>query len=236
VLENTDLFSTCEKVKSFGVPHTFFLTSQIFHNIPDDIFNSLNDFKVHLNGYDIECNKHFASLISNRISRQTKDSSSNSFIDFSEFVYQKIIKAFFGILQGDMILVDESNIDQISTVLYFLEFDSLSIYSIAKNMTINFALNDISSLYSLPINSIQSIISSYLFSLSHENQLYEFISNLIREDRKKFKFLKYVPFGLVRFSDFISLINSIQLNEFDACLFDCMKCSFNISAPSALSD
>jgi hypothetical protein len=127
VLENADLFSTCEKVRSTCESQTFFLTSQIFQRIPDDIFNSLYDFKIFFHDYIIKCNKHFASLISKRIHYQIKDSSNNSFMNLSDFSYPELIKIFFCIIRRNMILVDESNINRISATLYFLKFDSLSI-------------------------------------------------------------------------------------------------------------
>jgi hypothetical protein len=65
-----------------------------------------------------------------------------------------------GILGGKNILINESNIQQISDTIYFLEFDSASVHEITKNLIFDDILNHISSLFSSPIDSIQTIISS----------------------------------------------------------------------------
>jgi hypothetical protein len=67
-LEKENLFSTYEKVRSTGDSQTLCLTSQIFQKIPDDIFNSLYNFKIFFPDYVIKYNKHFVSLVSKRIS------------------------------------------------------------------------------------------------------------------------------------------------------------------------
>jgi hypothetical protein len=226
VLENQSLFSICEIVKSSDIPQQFFLTSESFGQIPRSILDSLNDFTILLNGIEINCNIIFASLISHKILNQIKHSKSSSFIDFSYYPNSAIIQILFSILQGYIIKIDASNIDQISDALYFLEFNSISIDTFIEQFSFNFASNDLSSLISLSKDSIQKIITSYFLHIKNENQLFEFIMNLIKENRKYLIFMKYILFGLVDFSHLMNLINFVQFHEINFSLFNSLKSSF----------
>jgi hypothetical protein len=223
--KNSNLFSLCEEVKSSGESQSFFLTSKAFHQISKDILHSLNDFGILLNDCKIECNPIFASLISNKIFHQIGNSPNNALIDLSVYPYSEIIKILFGILQGNVIEINESNMEQVLEAIYFLEFDSLSVHNILNNFPFNFVLNDISSLHCLSNYLIQKIISSSFLHLQNENRLFEFIGSLIKENREYLNYLKYISFGLVTFLDFQNLINSIHFREFNSCLFDHMKSS-----------
>jgi hypothetical protein len=65
--------------------------------------------------------------------------------------------------------VNESNQEKITNAIGFLEFNSISAFEICKRCSINFTLNHSFSLNSLPIDSIQKIISSHFLSLKNEN-------------------------------------------------------------------
>jgi hypothetical protein len=110
VFENTVLFSICENVLSTNHPQPFFLSSEQFAQIPQNVFDSMNDFRILLNNEEIKCNHVFASLISNRIWSQLKEksiqilsslifliidvqSSSRSFLIFSKEIKSKLMKA-----------------------------------------------------------------------------------------------------------------------------------------------
>jgi hypothetical protein len=67
------------------------------------------------------------------------------------------------------------------------------------------------------------MISSSFIHFQNENQLFDFINYLIKEDRNNLTFLEYLTFGLVSFSDFICVFDSIQFNEITSCLFNCFK-------------
>jgi hypothetical protein len=95
----------------------------------------------------------------------------------------------FGILKGDRIEINESNFEQIYDTIHFLEFHSDSIKSFFQNSSLSFNSNDISQISSLPIYSIESIISSYFLRLRNENQLFEFVRNQIKENRESLNFL-----------------------------------------------
>jgi hypothetical protein len=126
-----------------------------------------------------------------------------------------------------MVLVNQSNLNKISELINFLEFDSLSVPNYIQNFSFNFVFNDISSLSSLSIESIQNIISSPFLHLQNENQLFLVIKDLIQEERTNLEFLKYISFGLINISPFLTLINSIQFHEINSCLFNIMKSSFS---------
>jgi hypothetical protein len=53
IFEISSLFLICENVLSSGETQSFFLTSELFHHIPKNIFHSLHNFRIRLNGCDI---------------------------------------------------------------------------------------------------------------------------------------------------------------------------------------
>jgi hypothetical protein len=226
VLENSVLFSICQNVLLSGDSQAFFFTSELFAQIPKDILNSIQNFRIHFNNCDIECNSFFASLISNKILNQIENSSNCALIYFSDYSSLELIHTFFGILQGKVIEINESNVKEVSDTLSFLEFDSHSIQNIVKHLSFDFFSNDISSLHSLSIDSIQTVISSYFLHIKNEDQLFEFIKNLIKENRSYLTTLEYISFGLISFPDFMNLIYSIQFHELNFCLLESMRSSF----------
>jgi hypothetical protein len=50
IFEISSLYIICQNVMSSGEPQSFFLSSEMFHRIPKDIFDSLNYFRILLNG------------------------------------------------------------------------------------------------------------------------------------------------------------------------------------------
>jgi hypothetical protein len=86
ILENPDLFSVCQKVKSFNEPQLFYLTSEIFNQISPSVFHLLNDFGVILSDCNLDCNMFYASLISKKISNGLK-------------IHQLILSLIFQIIQ-----------------------------------------------------------------------------------------------------------------------------------------
>jgi hypothetical protein len=87
--------------------------------------------------------------------------------------------------------------------------------------------HDISSLSSLSFESIQSIISSPFLHLQNENQLFLVVNDLIQVGRTNLEFLKYISFGLINISSFLTLINSIQFHEISSFLFNIRKSTFS---------
>jgi hypothetical protein len=186
----------------------------------------MNDFRILLNNDEIKCNHIFASLISNKILNQIKEHPNLDFIDFSHYRFPVFIKMFFGILKGNKIEINEHNLEHIYDTMHFLEFSSDSIKSFFQNSSLSFISNDISQIPSIPIYSIDNILSSHFLHLRNENQLFEFVQNLIKENRESLNFLRYVYFGLVENNHLINLINSIEFNEIDHCLFEHLRSSF----------
>jgi hypothetical protein len=226
VFENLVLFSICQDVLMHGHPQLFFLNSELFAQIPRNLFDSLNDFRILLNNEEIKYNHVFASLISNRILSQIKEHPNLDFIDFSHYQFPEFINIFFGILKRNRIEINESNFEQIYDAIHFLEFSSDSIKSFFQNSSLSFISNDISQISSVPIYSIESIISSYFLRLRTENQLFEFVQQQIQENREYLSFFRYVYFGLVDNFNLINLINSIQFGEIDHCLFEHLQNTF----------
>jgi hypothetical protein len=165
-------------------------------------------------------------LISNRIFNHFIKFPKDNFIDLSDSSDPQIVQLFFNISRGKSIWMNRSNEKQISNVIHFLEFNSLSALKIAPDSSFNFILKNISSLNSFPIVSIQKIISSHHLSLKNENQLFEFLRSLISENKEYLSFLQYLHFGLIYVSFFSDFINSIHFHELSPCLFDHLKYSF----------
>jgi hypothetical protein len=136
-----------------------------------------------------------------------------------------MLKLFFDILKGNVLEINETNIEQILDAIYFLESDTLSFRNIAQNSQFNFAFNDLSSLFSLPVESIQATISCPSFHSKNENQLFELLFDKIRKDRDFLFFIKYVSFGNINSLNFNCLIQSIQFHELNESLFDHLKYS-----------
>jgi hypothetical protein len=113
VFENATLSSICQNVVSTGKRQEFYFTSEQFRQFSKDFFNSLKNFRIKLIDSDIECNNIFAALISNKIIRQIEKSPNNSSIDFSDYPDSKAIKIVFGILEGSIIEINETNSGQI---------------------------------------------------------------------------------------------------------------------------
>jgi hypothetical protein len=96
---------------------------------------------------------------------------------------------FFEILKGKRIEINESNFELIYDTIHFLEFSSDSIKIFFQNSSLSFISNDISQISSAPLGSIENIISSHFLHLRDENQLFEFVQNLIKENRACLNFL-----------------------------------------------
>jgi hypothetical protein len=126
----------------------------------------------------------------------------------------------FQILKWHKVEINEGNFEQIYDAVHFLEFSSDSIKSFFQNFSLSFTSNDISQISSASIDSIESILSSHFLHLRSENQLFDFVQNLIKENRENLNFLRYVYFGLVDCFHLMNLIHSIQFNETDHCLFE----------------
>jgi hypothetical protein len=151
----------------------------------------------------------------------------DDFIDLSNSLDPEIIKLFFNIIIGKSIWINESNQEKITNTIGFLEFNSIFAFEFWTKCSINFTLNDISSLGSLPIDSIQKIISSHFLSLKNENQLFEFLKSLIQKNEECSSFLTYLHFGLISFPNFTDYLNLIQFYELSSFLFYHMKYSFH---------
>jgi hypothetical protein len=70
------------------------------------------------------------------------------------------------------------------------------------------------------------MISSHFLHVRSENQLFEFVQNHIKGNRGSLNFLRYVYFGLVNSIDLTHLINSVEFNEIDHCLFEHFQNAF----------
>jgi hypothetical protein len=99
VFNNSTLLTICETVIQTTQSQIFFLTSDSFSLLTNDILDSINNFNAILPAGAIKCNSIFASLISHRIFRQVSQSSKTDFIDFSDYQFPEIIKSFFNILK-----------------------------------------------------------------------------------------------------------------------------------------
>jgi hypothetical protein len=126
IFEISSLYIICQNVISSGEPQSFFLSSETFHRIPKDIFGSLNDFRILLNDCNIECNRIFASLISNKIFTHIVKYPDDDLIDFSSASDPEMIRNFFNLMRGKSIWMNETNKEQISNVISFLEYNSVS--------------------------------------------------------------------------------------------------------------
>jgi hypothetical protein len=226
VFENSALFSICQDVLISGNSGSFFLNSEQFAQIPENLFDSMNDFRILLINDEIKCNHVFASLISNKILKQTQEHPNIDFINFSDHRFPECIQIFFNILKGNRIEINEINLNQIYDTIHFLEFSSESIQSFFQNSSLSFVSNDIIQISALPIDSIERIISSHFLHLQSENQLFEFVQRQIQENREYLSFLRYIYFGLVDNFILINLINSIHFDEIDHCLFEHFQSTF----------
>jgi hypothetical protein len=122
IFENSALFSTCENVLSSDNPQTFFFISQHFASIPQNLFDSLNDFRITLNNYEIRCNRIFASLISNKILNQIKEHTKLDFIDFSNYRFPKTLKCFLTFSKEI-----ESKLMKVIAGKFMMQFTSLNL-------------------------------------------------------------------------------------------------------------
>jgi hypothetical protein len=125
-----------------------------------------------------------------------KSHSNKDFIDFSEHSKSGTIKLFFNILEGKSIIIEGSNKKQIFDALNFIEFNSVSIHSLIEHLPFNFISNNINQLTSFPLDSIRRIISSHFLGLLNENQLFEFVNNLVKEKRDCLRLLNEFIFHL----------------------------------------
>jgi hypothetical protein len=225
IFENSALFSICQDICRSGHPESFFLISEQFAQIPQNLFDSMNDFRILLNHDEIKCNHVFASLVSNKILKQRKEHPNLDFIDFSNYRFPEHIKMFFDILKGNRIQINQSNFEQIYDTIHFLEFFSDSIKNFFQNSSLSFIFIDISQISSAFNDSIENMISSHFLHLRSENQLFEFVQNLIKENRENLIFLRYVYFGLVNCFHLINLINTIEFNDTEHCFFEHLQYS-----------
>jgi hypothetical protein len=222
-LNNSNLLTICQNVIETNQSQLFFLTSDSFSFLSDDIFHSLNNFKILLQTETIDRNSTFASLISNRISKQISKINRPDFIDFSNYQSPRYIQLFFNIFKGSTFQIDENNLEGVLNVIYFLEMDTISIQSLISNFPFNFASNDIMPIFFLPVDSIQTIISSPHLHLKNEKQLFELILKLIQDQRDFLCLLSNSYFGNIDSSLLNCLIQSIQLNELNDNLFNHLK-------------
>jgi hypothetical protein len=225
VLENINLWNICQNVQSSGQANSFFLTSEQFYQIPEQIFSSMNDFRILVNQDVIECNHIFASLISNKIFNQKQRHPENNFIDFSHHEFPQMIQKFFSVLKGKRIQINEPNWQPILNMINFLECDSVSVQKIIQRSPFNFVSNVISSLFRLKIDFIQAILGSNFLHLKDENQLFEFVKNCLQNNPENLNLIQYFHFGYVDCFDFINLISSIQFEEVTQDLLEHIKVS-----------
>jgi hypothetical protein len=94
--------------------------------------------------------------------------------------------------------------------IYFLEFDSDSVHDIAQNLGFDFSSENSSSLSSLSNEANETILSFPFIHFQNENQLFNFINQLIKQNRNILTFIQYISFGLITF--LILYIYSIQFN------------------------
>lgn len=222
VLENSTLYSICQIVKSTKTNQSFFFSSEQFAQIPTNIFRSLFDFQIFLpNNITIECNHIFASLISNKIFNQIQNHSTLEFIDFSSSIDPEVLLDFFEILEGNVIKINQNNIQEIINTISFLEFNSLSIELFFSNFFHHDKPNDLN----LSIESIQKILSFNFIHLGDENQLFRYIMEEIQKNRSYLALIKFLHFGLINYFDFEGLIDVIQFNEIHQDFFDHFKYS-----------
>jgi hypothetical protein len=127
MFENSFLLSICENVLSSGYSQWFFFDSDQFSQIPQNIFGSMDDFRILLRNKIIQCNHIFASLISNKIFNQTENLSAFDFVDFSDYYNPETISQFFHILRGNRVEINKNNVSQIYEAISFLEFSSVPI-------------------------------------------------------------------------------------------------------------
>jgi hypothetical protein len=225
VLENSFLISICENVLSCSKSRSFFLTSELFNQIPDRIFHRINNYRIIVQEGEIECNRIFSSLISTKIFNHLQNDSDNNFIDFRSFPSPHIIQLFCLILKGQKIPITDINQSDIIETINFLEFDSVSTQPFIHNSPFNFMSHDLTELGNLPLKSIQTIFSSSFFHLKNENQLFKILVDLFHDNSEYLNVLKYVYFGFLNHFDLKNFINSLHFHEIDSSLFDHLKYS-----------
>jgi hypothetical protein len=59
VFKNSALLSICQKVLLTGYPQSFYFISEHFGEISQDLFDSMNDFRIILSNGEIRCNHIF---------------------------------------------------------------------------------------------------------------------------------------------------------------------------------
>jgi hypothetical protein len=224
--QNPVLFSVCQSVIDSGESHPFYLTSEIFSEIPANILNLLNNFFIQLDNETILCNDIYSTLISNKIFKHLLTDRTSNMIDFSHFQFPEIILSFFGILKGNKIEINEGNMKQMIYIIHFLEFDSYSLHSIFQNSIFNLDRINISSFLDFKIDLLQSIISFPYLHLKEENQLFEIIYQKIQENRKLLFLLDFSCFGCICSAKLNYLIQSIQIHEFNEDRFQHFQYSF----------
>jgi hypothetical protein len=126
---------------------------------------------------------------------------------------------FFDIMRGNKIQIDENNFSQIYDTMFFLEFSSISTHDFFQSSSLSFVNEDIFQLLPLPIDSIESIFSSPFLHFENENQLFKLVQHQIQENSECLNFLKYVYFCFIDHFALTNLINSIQFEKINCCLF-----------------
>jgi hypothetical protein len=165
-------------------------------------------------------------LISNHILKQVSTSEKSDFIDFSNFRFPEMIKSFFDIFKGVVLQIDENNLVKFLESIDFLETDILLVQGLIKKFSFDFRLNNIDPFFSLPVNSIQIILSSPYLKLKNERQLFELILNKIQNQREFMLLLTYSSLGNIDFSLLIGLIQTIQFIEVIESIFNHLRDSF----------
>jgi hypothetical protein len=121
ILNNNELFLTCDEVESLHQTKLFILKSTVFSDLSQEIESKINIFEIHLkDGFIIKCNDILGSLLSNRILKIIRKSN---FIDFSSFEYSSIIIELFSILKGTTILLNNLNQQLLIDTIFYLEME-----------------------------------------------------------------------------------------------------------------
>jgi hypothetical protein len=79
-IESTALSSICQNVLLTGHPQSFFLSSGQCAQIPQNLFDSMNDFRIILSNGEIKFNHIFASMASNKTLKQLKEHPNHDLI------------------------------------------------------------------------------------------------------------------------------------------------------------
>jgi hypothetical protein len=153
--ENDALYRACQSLGEF-----FLSTDNIK---PEDNYLE-KDLTIKLKDCQIQTNYIFASLISNKIRKSFQENKIN-YLDFSNFIFPRIISNILQIYEGVPFLIDEYDLDEIIDTFSYLQIDFCKYQSII-----------------LTIEQFQRILSSPDFNVSNENQLFKILFNKIQDN------------------------------------------------------